>query len=152
MFSDSDIAFMKEALSLAIEAEQNQEVPVGAVIVKDNKVIGKGRNKIIFDQDISSHAEIVAIRDASKNIANYRLNNCKMFVTLEPCHMCAKAIVDARIDSVIFAASEPKSGSLVSVDNFFERISLNHRVTFEMGLLEKESSDLLKSFFKARRG
>lgn len=152
MFSDSDIAFMKEALSLAIEAEQNQEVPVGAVIVKDNKVIGKGRNKIIFDQDISSHAEIVAIRDASKNIANYRLNNCKMFVTLEPCHMCAKAIVDARIDSVIFAASEPKSGSLVSVDNFFERISLNHSVTFEMGLLEKESSDLLKSFFKARRG
>ena len=152
MFSDSDIAFMKEALSLAIEAEQNQEVPVGAVIVKDNKVIGKGRNKIIFDQDISSHAEIVAIRDASKHIANYRLNNCKMFVTLEPCHMCAKAIVDARIDSVIFAASEPKSGSLVSVDNFFERISLNHSVTFEMGLLEKESSDLLKSFFKARRG
>jgi len=152
MFSDSDIAFMKEALSLAIEAEQNQEVPVGAVIVKDNKVIGKGRNKIIFDQDISSHAEIVAIRDASKNISNYRLNNCKMFVTLEPCHMCAKAIVDARIDSVIFAASEPKSGSLVSVDNFFERISLNHRVRFEMGLLEKESSDLLKSFFKARRG
>lgn len=152
MFSDSDIAFMKEALSLAIEAEQNQEVPVGAVIVKDNKVIGKGRNKIIFDQDISSHAEIVAIRDASKNISNYRLNNCKMFVTLEPCHMCAKAIVDARIDSVIFAASEPKSGSLVSVDNFFERISLNHRVTFKMGLLEKESSDLLKSFFKARRG
>ena len=152
MFSDSDIAFMKEALSLAIEAEQNQEVPVGAVIVKDNKVIGKGRNKIIFDQDKSSHAEIVAIRDASKNIANYRLNNCKMFVTLEPCHMCAKAIVDARIDSVIFAASEPKSGSLVSVDNFFERISLNHSVTFEMGLLEKESSDLLKSFFKARRG
>ena len=152
MFSDSDIAFMKEALSLAIEAEQNQEVPVGAVIVKDNKVIGKGRNKIIFDQDISSHAEIVAIRDASKNISNYRLNNCKMFVTLEPCHMCAKAIVDARIDSVIFAASEPKSGSLVSVDNFFERISLNHGVTFEMGLLEKESSDLLKSFFKARRG
>ena len=152
MFSDSDIAFMKEALSLAIEAEQNQEVPVGAVIVKDNKVIGKGRNKIIFDQDISSHAEIVAIRDASKNISNYRLNNCKMFVTLEPCHMFAKAIVDARIDSVIFAASEPKSGSLVSVDNFFERISLNHRVRFEMGLLEKESSDLLKSFFKARRG
>lgn len=152
MFLDSDIAFMKEALSLAIEAEQNQEVPVGAVIVKDNKVIGKGRNKIIFDQDISSHAEIVAIRDASKNISNYRLNNCKMFVTLEPCHMCAKAIVDARIDSVIFAASEPKSGSLVSVDNFFERISLNHSVTFEMGLLEKESSDLLKSFFKARRG
>lgn len=152
MFSDSDIAFMKEALSLAIEAEQNQEVPVGAVIVKDNKVIGKGRNKIIFDQDISSHAEIVAIRDASKNISNYRLNHCKMFVTLEPCHMCAKAIVDARIDSVIFAASEPKSGSLVSVDNFFERISLNHSVTFEMGLLEKESSDLLKSFFKARRG
>lgn len=152
MFLDSDIAFMKEALSLAIEAEQNQEVPVGAVIVKDNKVIGKGRNKIIFDQDISSHAEIVAIRDASKNISNYRLNNCKMFVTLEPCHMCAKAIVDARIDSVIFAASEPKSGSLVSVDNFFERISLNHRVAFEMGLLEKESSDLLKSFFKARRG
>ena len=152
MFSDSDIAFMKEALSLAIEAEQNQEVPVGAVIVKDNKVIGKGRNKIIFDQDISSHAEIVAIRDASKNISNYRLNNCKMFVTLEPCHMCAKAIVDARIDSVIFAASEPKSGSLFSVDNFFERISLNHSVTFEMGLLEKESSDLLKSFFKARRG
>lgn len=152
MFLDSDIAFMKEALSLAIEAEQNQEVPVGAVIVKDNKIIGKGRNKIIFDQDISSHAEIVAIRDASKNISNYRLNNCKMFVTLEPCHMCAKAIVDARIDSVIFAASEPKSGSLVSVDNFFERISLNHSVTFEMGLLEKESSDLLKSFFKARRG
>ena len=151
MFSSDDRAFMQEALNLAIEAEQNQEVPVGAIIVKDNEIIGKGRNKIIFDQDVSSHAEIVAIRDASKNISNYRLNNCKMYVTLEPCHMCAKAIIDARIDEVVFATCEPKSGSLVSIDNFFERVTLNHKVIFQMGLLEKESSNILKGFFEERR-
>ena len=142
---------MERAIELAKECFDEGEVPVGAVIVKDEKITGEGKNKVIFENDVTSHAEINAIRDASKTIQNYRLNDCSMYVTLEPCHMCAKAAVDARISSVIFATSEPKTGSIVSIDNFFDKKELNHNPKYKFGLLKEESSKLLKDFFRLRR-
>ena len=142
---------MNSAISLAKESFDLDEVPVGAVIVKDGNIIGKGRNSVITNNDVSSHAEINAIRLASQNIGNYRLNECSIFVTLEPCHMCAKAIVDARLKSLIFAAKEPKTGSILSIDSFLDNPALNHKVEYKFGLLAKESSDLLKDFFISKR-
>ena len=142
---------MNSAISLAKESFDLDEVPVGAVIVKDGNIIGKGRNSVIANNDVSSHAEINAIRSASQHVNNYRLNECSIFVTLEPCHMCAKAIVDARLKSLIFAAKEPKTGSICSIDNFLENKALNHLVEFEYGLGEEISSNLLKDFFKQKR-
>jgi tRNA(adenine34) deaminase len=151
MFSSKDKLFMERAIELAKECFDEGEVPVGAVIVKDEKIIGEGKNKVIFENDVTAHAEINAIRDASKTIQNYRLNDCSMYVTLEPCHMCAKAAVDARMSSVIFATSEPKTGSIVSIDNFFDKKELNHNPKYQFGLLKEESSKLLKDFFRLRR-
>ena len=151
MFSSNDKLFMERAFELAMECLDDEEVPVGAIIVKDNKIIGEGKNKVIFENDVTSHAEINAIRAASKKIKNYRLNDCSMYVTLEPCHMCAKAAVDARMSSVIFATSEPKTGSIVSIDNFFDKKELNHNPKYQFGLLKEESSKLLKDFFRLRR-
>ena len=151
MFSSKDKLFMERAFELAVESLDDQEVPVGAVIVKDGKIIGEGKNNVISKNDVTSHAEINALRDASKNTNNYRLNDCLMYVTLEPCHMCAKAAVDARMSSIIFAASEPKTGSLISIDNFFDKKELNHNPKYLHGLLKEESSKLLKDFFRLRR-
>ena len=142
---------MERAIELARESFDAGEVPVGAVIVRNGDIIGEGKNKVIFDNDVTSHAEINAIRDASRRIKNYRLNECSMYVTLEPCHMCAKAAVDARMSSIIFAASEPKTGSLISIDNFFDKKELNHNPKYLHGLLKEESSKLLKDFFRLRR-
>ena len=142
---------MERAIELARESFDAGEVPVGAVIVRNGKIIGEGKNKVIFDNDVTSHAEINAIRDASRSIKNYRLNECSMYVTLEPCHMCAKAAVDARMSSIIFATSEPKTGSLISIDNFFDKKELNHKPKYLHGLLKEESSKLLKDFFRLRR-
>ena len=151
MFSSMDKLFMERAIELAKECFDEGEVPVGAVIVRNGKITGEGKNKVIFDNDVTSHAEINAIRDASRSIKNYRLNKCSMYVTLEPCHMCAKAAVDARMSSIIFAASEPKTGSLISIDNFFDKKELNHNPKYLHGLLKEESSKLLKDFFRLRR-
>ena len=142
---------MQSALTKAKESFNHGEVPIGAVVVKDGEIIGEGRNNVISDQDITSHAEINAIRAASKTIKNYRLNKCSIFITLEPCHMCAKAIIDARLESMIFATKEPKTGSIVSVDNFFDKEYLNHSVKYKFGLFEKEAAELLKNFFMLRR-
>lgn len=142
---------MSIALDLAKESFDFDEVPVGAVVVKGEKILGKGRNTVISDNDVSSHAEINAIRNASVTIGNYRLNDCVMYVTLEPCHMCAKAIVDARISSVIFGCPEPKTGSIISIDNFFDKKELNHNPQYQNGLFSEESSKLLKDFFSLRR-
>ena len=142
---------MQSALTKAKESFNHGEVPVGAVVVKDGEIIGEGRNNVISDQDVTSHAEINAIRAASNTIKNYRLNKCSIFITLEPCHMCAKAIIDARLESMIFATKEPKTGSIVSVDNFFDKEYLNHSVKYKFGLFEKEAADLLKNFFMLRR-
>ena len=151
MFSSQDKLFMERAIELAKESFDDGEVPVGAVIVQNKTIIGEGKNKVIFENDVTSHAEINAIRAASKKIKNYRLNDCSMYVTLEPCHMCAKAAVDARMSSVIFAASEPKTGSIISIDNFFDKKELNHNPAYQHGLLKDESSKLLKDFFRLRR-
>ena len=142
---------MQLAIIEAKKALALNEVPVGAIVVKDNKVIGAGFNSVIRDHSVTAHAEINAINAASIITNNYRLANCDLYVTLEPCHMCAKAIVDARIDNVYFAAFEPKTGSIVSVDNFFDKKFLNHKVNYVAGLMQDESSALLKDFFRARR-
>ena len=143
--------FMSLALEEAIKAQEINEVPVGAIVIKDNKVIGRGFNSVIKDNSVSSHAEIKAINQASQHLNNYRLIGCDIFVTLEPCHMCAKAILDARINFLYFGASEPKTGAIESIDNFFQRDDLNHKVLFKGGYLQNESSRLLKTFFQNRR-
>ena len=151
MFTSDDSSFMGLAIQEAEKAFTNNEVPVGAIIVQQNKIIGKGRNRVIENQNVSSHAEIEAIIDASKNVKNYRLNKSTIYISLEPCHMCVKAIVDARIDEIVFAAPEPKTGSIISIDNLLDRISFNHKVSYRYGLMKKESSKLLKDFFRNRR-
>jgi tRNA(adenine34) deaminase len=139
------------AIQEAEKAFASNEVPVGAIIVQEDKIIGKGRNRVIANQNVTSHAEIEAIIDASKKVQNYRLNNSTIYVSLEPCHMCVKAIIDARIDEIVFAAPEPKTGSIISIDNLLDRISFNHKVSYRHGLMREESSKLLKDFFINRR-
>ncbi len=151
MFTSDDSLFMSLAIQEAEKAFTNNEVPVGAIIVQQNKIIGKGRNRVIENQNVSSHAEIEAIIDASKNVKNYRLNKSTIYISLEPCHMCVKAIIDARIDEIVFAAPEPKTGSIISIDNLLDRISFNHKVSYRYGLMKEESSKLLKDFFRNRR-
>lgn len=142
---------MSLALSMAKIAFKEGEVPVGAIVVHDGKVIGKGYNKVVTNNSVSSHAEILAINNASKAIQNYRLKNCSIYVTLEPCHMCAKAIIDARLDYLYFGAKEQKTGAIQSIDQFFDRDDLNHTVGFSGGHMAEESADLLKNFFQLRR-
>lgn len=151
MFSSSDSSFMSLAIQEAEKSFASNEVPVGAIIVQEDKIIGKGRNRVIANQNVTSHAEIEAIIDASKKVQNYRLNKSIIYVSLEPCHMCVKAIIDARIDEIVFAAPEPKTGSIISIDNLLDRISFNHKVSYRHGLMKEESSKLLKDFFKNRR-
>ena len=142
---------MQAALSEAIKAYQINEVPVGAVITLNQKIIGRGFNTVIRDRSVASHAEINAINQASKAIGNYRLINCNLYVTLEPCHMCAKALVDARIKNLYFSTMEPKTGAIISNDNYLEKNFLNHKVNYKHGLLQTESSELLKNFFQSKR-
>jgi len=143
--------FMFKAIKLAKHAFDENEVPVGALIVKQNKIIGTGFNQVIQKKSVTAHAEIIAINNASKFLKNYRLTDCDLYVTLEPCHMCAKAIVDARIKNLYFGAFEPKTGSIKSIDSFLDRSDLNHRVKYSGSHLEKQSAQLLKNFFKFRR-
>ena len=150
MFSNLDLAFMQEAIELAKEAELNGEVPVGAVITLDNKIIGRGFNKVISLNDVTAHAEIIAVRDASKTINNYRLKNTCMYVTLEPCHMCAKALVDARVSKLIFSTLEPKTGAILSIDKIFEK-PFNHSIEYEHGLLPGRKQQNFKRFFYSKK-
>ena len=142
---------MKLALDEAQKAFDCDEVPVGSIIVKDGEVISSGFNQVISNHSVAAHAEINAINQASKFIRNYRLIDCDLYVTVEPCHMCAKAIVDARIKNLYFGALEPKTGAVVSVDNFLDSNHLNHQVKYSFGYLEEDSALLLKSFFKQKR-
>ena len=142
---------MVEAIDMAKLAFDNDEVPVGAIVVKRGKIIGRGFNQVKTKNSVSSHAEINAINEASQFIKNYRLKGCDIFVTLEPCHMCAKAIVDARIDTLYFGANEPKTGAIESIDQFLNRDDLNHHVLFSGGHMQEQSSNLLKKFFQSKR-
>jgi len=142
---------MSEAMELAKIAYSNNEVPVGAVVILDGEIIGRGFNKVIELNSVIEHAETIAIKEASKKVNNYRLINATLFSTLEPCHMCAKAIIDARIKNLVFATPEPKTGAIISVDNFFDKKFHNHRVNYSHGLMSEESAELLKDFFRSRR-
>ena len=146
-----DEKWMKIAMDEANLAMKEEEIPVGAVLIQNNKLIARSHNQPIKNNDPTAHAEIQLLRKAGEQQKNYRLIGSTIYVTLEPCHMCAKAIVDARINHVYFAAREPKTGAVESIDKFFERDHLNHLVTFSGGHLEAESSKLLKSFFKSKR-
>lgn len=139
------------ALDLAHQAELAGEVPVGAVLVQDNTVIGQGYNVPISQHDPSAHAEIQAIRQASQHLKNYRLPGTTLYVTLEPCAMCAGAIVHARIARVVFGACDPRSGAAGSVMNVLQHPALNHRVSILGGVLAEESANSLTTFFRARR-
>ncbi|PMP66787.1 MAG: tRNA-specific adenosine deaminase [Thermodesulfobacterium geofontis] len=152
MFKKEDFLFMEEALSEAEIAFKEDEVPVGAVIVSpEEKIIGRGRNQIIKFGDPTAHAEILAIREACKNLGNYRLLGCKMYVTLEPCPMCAYALVLARIEELIFATRDEKTGACRSIYNIVEDCRLNHQIKIKEGLLKERAEKLLKEFFKAKR-
>lgn len=143
--------WMELALNRARQAEENGEVPVGAVIVKNSELVATGENRVIRDSDPSAHAELVAMRAAGKILNNYRLPGCELYVTLEPCPMCAGAIVHARLQRVIFACTDPRTGAAGSVFNLLESPALNHQCTTSVGLCSDESSQMLKNFFARKR-
>ena len=147
----SDATYMGEALALARQAAAAGEVPVGAVVVKDGAVIGRGHNHPVAAHDPTAHAEIVAMRDAAARLGNYRLVDCALYVTLEPCAMCAGAIINARIARVVYGADDPKAGACGSVANLFAETRLNHHATVAGGLMAEEAGKLLQDFFQARR-
>jgi tRNA(adenine34) deaminase len=147
----NDEFFMREAISLALAAECLGEVPVGAVVVKDGEIIGRGFNSPIGEADPTAHAEISALRDAARRLNNYRLPDCELFVTLEPCAMCAGAIIHSRIARVVYGARDYKTGVHGSVVDLFAVERLNHHATVEGGVLAEECGRLLSNFFAARR-
>jgi tRNA(adenine34) deaminase len=142
---------MQEALALARLAADAGEVPVGAVVVSDGRVVGRGYNQPILRHDPTAHAEVMALRDAAQHMGNYRLTDCELYVTLEPCCMCVGAIMHARIARVVFAAADPKTGACGSVINLFGESRLNHHATVTGGLLADASMQLLRDFFAQRR-
>lgn len=150
-FTEQDQHFMRQALTLARQGEALGEVPVGAVVVVDGSVVGEGFNAPISRHDPTAHAEIVALRSAAEKTANYRLEGATLYVTLEPCTMCVGALVHARVARVVFAAAEPKAGSLVSARRQLESGYYNHVFSFEGGLLADEAGVMLSEFFRRRR-
>lgn len=146
-----EIDFMQAALALAANAADNGEVPVGALVVRDGEIIGRGQNSMIARNDPTAHAEILALRDAARRIGNYRLVDCELYVTLEPCAMCAGAMMHARIARVIFGASDPKTGACGSVVDLFAEQRLNHHAEVTGGLLADTCAQQLKDFFALRR-
>jgi tRNA(adenine34) deaminase len=151
MNAELDAAMMREALRLAKWAAERGEVPVGAAVVKDGKIIGRGYNSPISSSDPTAHAEIRALRDAASVLANYRLSGCTLYVTLEPCAMCAGAIMHARIARLVYGASDPKTGACGSVVDLFVEDRLNHHTEVTGGVLAAEAGRQLADFFAARR-
>jgi len=147
----TDEDFMREALRLAEQAAQAGEVPVGAVVVKDGEIIGRGSNAPISRHDPTAHAEIAALRDAAQRVGNYRLVGCELYVTLEPCVMCVGAMFHARIGRVVFGASDPKTGAAGSVLDLFGEERLNHHADIQGGVLAQECGKVLSDFFAMRR-
>jgi tRNA(adenine34) deaminase len=147
----ADTEYMYHALTLAKQAQAAGEVPVGAVVVKNGEIIGRGFNAPISRHDPSAHAEIQALRDAAEQIGNYRLVDCELFVTLEPCLMCAGAMMHARIARVVYGASDFKTGACGSVLNVFAEQRLNHHTAVQGGVLTEECSAMLSNFFAQRR-
>jgi len=147
----SDEAWMSEALALARTAQACGEVPVGAIVVKDGAIVGRGGNAPIAGFDPTAHAEIAALREAGRTLGNYRLPGCELFVTLEPCAMCAGAMLHARIARLVYGARDPKTGACGSVIDLFAEQRLNHHATVDGGVLAAECGGLLADFFAARR-
>lgn len=146
------MVWMQQALDLAKHAESKGEVPVGAILVsEDNQILGRGWNQVLHTHDPSAHAEIIALREAGLALQNYRLNNSSLYVTLEPCCMCAGAIVHARIKRLVFGCRDVKAGAAGSVYNLTSGISLNHQVQVDEGILQVECASLLSDFFKTKR-
>ena len=150
-FSEKDEHWMRHALQLAERAAREQEVPVGAVLVLDDEIIGEGYNSPITHRDPSAHAEIIALRNGAKSISNYRLLNTTLYVTLEPCIMCAGAMVHARVQRLVFGAKDPKSGAIESASQVLDFPFLNHRVNYAGGLLADHCGRVLSNFFWDRR-
>jgi tRNA(adenine34) deaminase len=158
MFSDStqpttapDELWMEDALRAAQRALEMGEVPVGAVVVCDGKIVGRGWNRNITDHDPSAHAEIIALRQAGANLGNHRLGDCELFVTIEPCAMCAGALVHARLKRLIYGADDPKAGAVHSVMEVLNHPKLNHQIEVRGGVLASRCRDLVQEFFRSRR-
>lgn len=147
----TDADYMRHALELAGQAEAAGEVPIGAVVVKDGEIVGRGFNAPISRHDPSAHAEMMALRDAAQRLGNYRLVGCELFVTLEPCLMCAGAIMHARIARVVYGASDPKTGACGSIVDVFAERRLNHHAEVTGGVLAEECGAMLSNFFAMRR-
>jgi len=147
----ADEEWMQCAFQLAKKSEEHDEVPVGAIIVHKNEIIGEGWNQPISSHDPTAHAEIIALRDAGDNIGNYRLTESTMYVTLEPCVMCAGAMVHARIAKLVYAVDDQKTGACGSVFNMVQTEELNHNIEIKKGVLEKECQTLIQDFFKEKR-
>src|SRR6201985_1857753 len=149
--NENDEAYLRAAIAEANDAEANGEVPVGAVVVHQNKIIGRGNNRVLRSNDPTAHAEIVALREAGLTLGNYRLLGCTLVCTLEPCAMCAGAILHARIARLVYAARDPKAGACGSVLAVMNHPQLNHKVEVLPGLLAEECAPLLTTFFRRRR-
>ena len=149
--SFSDELWMEEALRLAQRALEAGEVPIGAVVVRNRDIVGRGWNRNISEGDPSAHAEIVALREAGTTLANHRLEDCELFATIEPCAMCAGALIHARVKRLIYGADDPKAGAVRSVLQIINHPQLNHRMEVRNGVLAGRSSELLQAFFRNRR-
>jgi tRNA(adenine34) deaminase len=147
----TEIDFIQAALAEARSAAHAGEVPIGAVLVHDGEIVARGQNRVLRDNDPTAHAEIVSIREAARVLGNYRLNGCALFVTLEPCAMCAGAMIHARLDRLVFAAADPKAGACGSVLAVMNHPQLNHQMQVERGVMTDEAAELLRSFFRERR-
>jgi tRNA(adenine34) deaminase len=150
--SSQDLVYMQQALALAARAEQEGEVPVGALVVLNGEIVGEGWNRPIVSHDPTAHAEIVALRAAATKLGNYRLTGATLYVTLEPCPMCAGAMVHARVARVVYGAPDPLAGSAGTVFNLLNAAALNHQAEVLGGILAEECSQRLKAFFQSRRG
>ena len=151
MIEDVDVTFMRQAIELARKGGESNEVPVGAVVTFKGEIIGKGFNQCIQNHDPTAHAEIIAIRAAAKHVGNYRLNECNLYVTLEPCLMCFGALVHTRISKLIYGAEDIKTGALQYNKDQINFTKLNHKFEISSGILKEECAELLSSFFKEKR-
>ena len=146
-----DELWMEEALRCAQRALEGGEVPVGAVVIREGRIVGRGWNRNIIDFDPTAHAEIMALREAGATVGNHRLNDCELFATIEPCPMCAGALLHARIKRLVYGADDPKAGGVVSVIQVLNHPQLNHKIEVRSGVLASRSAEMLQTFFRNRR-